>query len=96
MTDYQIQDGGQPTRSGNNFERPVTARDSNGYPYIIDQARLRPVAANTARCRRPIAITCPVSKVAEVFIARLFDEFFDDDLDEHQFALWRVDRLRLR
>ncbi len=35
---------------------------------------------------RPIAITCPVSKVAEVFIARLFDEFFDDDLDVHQFG----------
>ena len=34
---------------------------------------------------RPIAITCPVSKVAEVFAGRLFNEFCDTDFDEHQF-----------
>ena len=35
---------------------------------------------------RPISITCPVSKVAEVFVARLFNEFIDDEGDEHQFG----------
>jgi hypothetical protein len=35
---------------------------------------------------RPIAITCPVSKVAEFFTAKLFDEFFDDSSDQHQFG----------
>ena len=35
---------------------------------------------------RPIAITCPVSKVAEVFTSRMFDEFFYDDSDAHQFG----------
>jgi len=35
---------------------------------------------------RPISITCPVAKVAEVFISRMFDEFYDDVGDADQFG----------
>ena len=35
------------TGSGNNFERKWWRRDSNGYPHIIDHARLHYVTANT-------------------------------------------------
>ena len=39
---------------------------------------------------RPIAITCPISKVAEVFVARLFDEFYDDSNDVHQYGSVKI------
>ena len=35
---------------------------------------------------RPIAITCPISKVAEFFIAKYFNEHFIDSLDANQFG----------
>ena len=35
---------------------------------------------------RPIAITCPVSKVAEVFIDRFFNDHFHAFLDPNQFG----------
>ena len=31
---------------------------------------------------RPIAITCPVSKIAEFFVSKLFDEFYDDECNQ--------------
>jgi len=38
---------------------------------------------------RPISITCPVSSVAESFIARYFDQHFDQYLDHNQFGASR-------
>ena len=38
---------------------------------------------------RPISITCPISKVAEFFIAKFFDEQFDDCQDVNQFGSTR-------
>jgi len=38
---------------------------------------------------RPIAITCPISKVAEFFIAKFFDGHFDDCQDMNQFGSTR-------
>jgi len=35
---------------------------------------------------RPISITCPVSKVAEWFIDRFFEEHFNEYLDPAQFG----------
>ena len=43
---------------------------------------------------RPISITCPVSKVAEVFVSKLFDDSFNDDNDPCQSVLLREDQLR--
>ena len=31
---------------------------------------------------RPVAITCPVAKIAEVFASRLFDDFYDEDVNQ--------------
>ncbi len=38
---------------------------------------------------RPIAITCPISKVAETFISQFFNDHFDTLLDENQFGSTR-------
>ncbi len=35
---------------------------------------------------RPIAVTCPISKVAEFFISKHFNNHFDSYLDEYQFG----------
>ena len=35
---------------------------------------------------RPISVTCPVSKVAEYFMSRVFDEHFDELTDDCQFG----------
>ena len=35
---------------------------------------------------RPIAVTCPISKVAEFFISKYFNNHFDSYLDEYQFG----------
>ncbi len=35
---------------------------------------------------RPIAITCPISKVAEFFTAKFFDDHFSALLDVNQFG----------
>ena len=35
---------------------------------------------------RPIAITCPISKVAELFISDLFNMHFDRFIDDNQFG----------
>ncbi len=45
-----------------------------------------PYVRDVEKDLRPIAITCPVSKVAEIFVSRLFDDFYDDDKDVNQFG----------
>ena len=35
---------------------------------------------------RPLSITCPISKIAESFIAKRFDDFFYDVQDKNQFG----------
>jgi len=45
-----------------------------------------PSIINLENDARPIAITCPVSKVAEFFIDQFFNLHFDEHLDSHQFG----------
>ena len=35
---------------------------------------------------RPISVTCSVSRVAEHFVSKIFDDHFDDVLDDNQFG----------
>ena len=35
---------------------------------------------------RPISVTCPISRIAEHFVAKFFDDHFDDLLDDNQFG----------
>jgi len=45
-----------------------------------------PSIINLENDARPIAITCPVSKVAEFFIDQFFNLHFDEHLDSNQFG----------